>query len=124
MASTYRQVGYGSTGSAVTKLQTTLNEHGYDLDVDGIFGEKTQAAVRDYQEKYGLKLDGIAGKETWGSLLAQDSGSDGVQGGYPGNVRSSAGSSVCLPVQLVTIPIIAPVPSFRQRRCSALRSAD
>ena len=93
MASTYRQVGYGSTGSAVTKLQTTLNEHGYDLDVDGIFGEKTQAAVRDYQEKYGLKLDGIAGKETWGSLLAQDSGSDGVQGGYPGNVRSSAGSS-------------------------------
>ena len=37
---------------------------------------------------------------------------------------SSAGSSVCLPVQLVTIPIIAPVPSFRQRRCSALRSAD
>ena len=65
MASTYRQVGYGSTGSAVTKLQTALNEHGYDLDVDGIFGEKTQAAVRDYQEKYGLKLDGIAGKETW-----------------------------------------------------------
>ena len=47
MASTYRQVGYGSTGSAVSKLQTVLNEHGYDLAVDGIFGEKTRAAVRD-----------------------------------------------------------------------------
>ena len=66
MASTYRQVGYGSTGSAVSKLQTVLNEHGYGLAVDGIFGAKTQAAVRDYQKKNGLKLDGIAGKETWG----------------------------------------------------------
>ena len=70
MASTYRQVGYGSTGSSVSKLQTVLNEHGYGLAVDGIFGAKTQAAVRDYQKKNGLKLDGIAGKETWGSLLA------------------------------------------------------
>ena len=44
MASTYRQVGFGSTGSAVSKLQTILNEHGYGLAVDGIFGEKTRAA--------------------------------------------------------------------------------
>ena len=73
MASTYRQVGYGSTGSAVSKLQSVLNEHGYDLAVDGIFGVKTQAAVRDYQKKNSLKLDGIAGKETWGSLLAKPS---------------------------------------------------
>lgn len=82
MASTYRQVGYGSTGSAVSKLQSVLNEHGYDLAVDGIFGVKTQAAVRDYQKKNGLKLDGIAGKETWGSLLAKPSysGSSGSSG--------------------------------------------
>lgn len=82
MASTYRQVGYGSTGSAVSRLQTVLNEHGYDLAVDGIFGVKTQAAVRDYQKKNGLKLDGIAGKETWGSLLAKPSysGSSGSNG--------------------------------------------
>ena len=73
MASTYRQVGYGSTGSAVSKLQTVLNEHGYSLAVDGIFGAKTQAAVRDYQKRNNLKLDGIAGKETWGSLLAAPS---------------------------------------------------
>ena len=82
MASTYRQVGYGSTGSAVSKLQSVLNEHGYDLAVDGIFGVKTRAAVRDYQKKNSLKLDGIAGKETWGSLLAKPSysGSSGSSG--------------------------------------------
>ena len=82
MASTYRQVGYGSTGSAVSKLQTVLNQHGYDLAVDGIFGVKTQAAVRDYQQRNGLKLDGIAGPETWGSLLAQPT--TAVSGGSAG----------------------------------------
>ncbi len=96
MASTYRQVGYGSTGSAVTKLQNVLNAHGYDLAEDGIFGKKTQAAVRDYQGKYGLKLDGIAGKETWGSLMAQ---SDRVQGssrpsGYSGKASGSISSGI------------------------------
>lgn len=69
MASTYRMVSYGSTGSAVRELQEALNRHGYDLDVDGVFGDKTRAAVRSYQQKNGLKLDGIAGDETWGSLM-------------------------------------------------------
>ena len=103
MASTYRQVGYGSTGSAVSKLQTVLNEHGYSLAVDGIFGAKTQAAVRDYQKRNNLKLDGIAGKETWGSLLAQPSyptGGSGVRvsGSGSGTVLGSvsAGTAAAL----------------------------
>ena len=95
MASTYRQVGYGSTGSVVSKLQTVLNEHGYSLAVDGIFGAKTQAAVRDYQKKNGLKLDGIAGKETWGSLLA------GQAARTPASA-SSGGSSSSLPLGRVS----------------------
>lgn len=66
----YTQVAYGSSGKAVKELQTALNEHGYSLDVDGQFGSKTQAAVRDYQQKNGLRLDGIAGDETWGSLMS------------------------------------------------------
>lgn len=69
MASTYPMVSYGSTGSAVRELQEALNRHGYNLDVDGVFGNKTKAAVRSYQQKNGLKLDGIAGDETWGSLM-------------------------------------------------------
>lgn len=69
MASTYPMVAYGSSGSAVKELQEALNRHGYNLDVDGVFGEKTKAAVRAYQKKNGLLLDGIAGDETWGSLM-------------------------------------------------------
>ena len=70
MASTYTMVAYGSQGDAVRQLQSELNRHGYQLDEDGVFGKKTRAAVRDYQKKNSLRLDGIAGDETWGSLLA------------------------------------------------------
>lgn len=101
MASTYRQVGFGSTGSTVSKLQTILNEHGYDLTVDGIFGEKTQAAVRDYQKRYNLKLDGIAGPETWGSLLGQNG--SGSSGSYPSSGSSGkTGTSTNLPLGKVS----------------------
>lgn len=64
----YKQVSYGSRGSDVTELQKKLNENGYSLKVDGEFGSKTQAAVKDYQKKNNLQVDGIAGKNTWGSL--------------------------------------------------------
>lgn len=65
---TYNQVSYGSRGSDVTELQKLLNKNGYNLSVDGIFGSKTQAAVKDYQQKNKLAVDGIAGKNTWGVL--------------------------------------------------------
>ena len=51
MRSTYKQVGYGSQGEDVKTLQEMLNSSGYSLDVDGVFGSKTQAAVKDYQQK-------------------------------------------------------------------------
>ena len=65
---TYNQVSYGSKGSDVTELQKLLNQNGYTLDTDGIFGSKTQAAVKDYQQKNNLSVDGIVGKNTWGAL--------------------------------------------------------
>lgn len=71
MASKYTMVAYGSQGGAVKQLQSELNKRGYRLDEDGIYGKKTKAAVRDYQKKSGLTMvDGIAGDETWGSLLS------------------------------------------------------
>ena len=71
MASKYTMVAYGSQGGAVKQLQSELNKRGYQLDEDGIYGKKTKAAVRDYQRKSGLTMvDGIAGDETWGSLLS------------------------------------------------------
>lgn len=70
MASIYQQVSYGSKGENVKTLQNLLNQQGYSLDEDGVFGAKTKAAVKDYQKKNGLLLDGIAGDQTWGSLLS------------------------------------------------------
>lgn len=61
----------GSKGSAVSELQTILNKNGYNLSVDGDFGEKTEAAVRDYQTKSGLGVDGIVGVNTWGKLAPE-----------------------------------------------------
>ena len=65
---TYNQVSYGSKGSDVTELQKLLNKNGYSLTEDGVFGAKTQEAVRDYQQKNNLSVDGIVGTNTWGAL--------------------------------------------------------
>ena len=66
---TYKQVSYGSKGSDVTKLQELLNQNGsYNLATDGIFGDKTKAAVMDYQKNKNLAVDGIVGENTWGAL--------------------------------------------------------
>lgn len=54
----------GSFGDAVKQLQTSLNENGYNLKVDGFYGIKTFNAVKDFQSKNGLKADGIAGPLT------------------------------------------------------------
>ena len=62
---------YGSTGGEVKDLQNALIDAGYGDIVgkaDGIFGAKTQNAVKAYQKANGLAVDGIAGKNTLGAL--------------------------------------------------------
>ena len=55
----------GSKGEAVAKLQEMLNELGFDCGTaDGAYGTKTAAAVKKFQEAYGLYADGIYGKAT------------------------------------------------------------
>lgn len=68
MADSRRELGYGATGDDVVQLQKTLNDRGYQLDTDGIFGDKTRAAVKDYQSRNNLASDGIVGSNTWGRL--------------------------------------------------------
>lgn len=64
----------GSRGSEVTKLQAALNALGYDCgEADGIFGLKTEMAVRAFQQAKGLTVDGIAGKATQEALYAAES---------------------------------------------------
>ena len=76
---TYNQLSYGSKGSEVTELQKLLNQNGYSLDTDGIFGTKTQSAVKDYQQKNNLDVDGIVGNNTWGALTKASTGTTSTQ---------------------------------------------
>ena len=64
-----RLLAFGSYGEDVKLVQTKLNENGYKLKVDGIFGKLTQAAVKSYQSKNGLKADGVVGPKTLGKLI-------------------------------------------------------
>ena len=60
----------GITGQDVKWLQYEMNRRGYQISVDGIFGPKTEAAVKEYQKKQGLVVDGIVGARTRGELTA------------------------------------------------------
>jgi hypothetical protein len=60
----------GDTGDGVRKLQTRLNAWGAKLKVDGSFGKTTLTAVKDFQEKHRLAVDGIVGPATWKALNA------------------------------------------------------
>lgn len=56
---------YGSRGSEVTQIQTKLKRWGYYKgNIDGIYGSQTLEAVKYFQRKNGLTVDGIAGPAT------------------------------------------------------------
>jgi flagellum-specific peptidoglycan hydrolase FlgJ len=57
-------IKHNMSGNGVKWVQYELNRRGYGLKVDGIAGDKTIAAVKDFQLKFGLKVDGIVGQAT------------------------------------------------------------
>ncbi|SDP25716.1 Peptidoglycan-binding (PGRP) domain of peptidoglycan hydrolases-containing protein [Nakamurella panacisegetis] len=59
----------GSVGQPVRTLQYLLDARGATLAVDGIFGPRTDAAVRSFQSAHGLVVDGIVGPRTWRSVI-------------------------------------------------------
>lgn len=66
----------GSSGDAVEALQQKLADKGFDPGgADGIFGPRTEAALKQYQESIGLDVDGIAGPKTLFTLgITADAG--------------------------------------------------
>ena len=59
----------GSSGAAVTKIQQRLSQWGYYTGiVDGIYGSRTEQAVRAFQRKNGLTADGVAGPSTLAAM--------------------------------------------------------
>jgi peptidoglycan hydrolase-like protein with peptidoglycan-binding domain len=73
----YNQTSHGSTsnqpllrrgfqGDAVRKLQGALKASGdYSGQIDGDFGPNTEAAVKSFQNRVGLVVDGVVGERTW-----------------------------------------------------------
>ena len=66
----------GSTGPNVTIVQASLNRISQNYPaipkipvVDGIYGSRTEAAVRTFQQVFGLTPDGIVGPATWYELV-------------------------------------------------------
>ena len=65
----------GTSGDVVSEIQTRLKNWGYyDGAVDGIYGSRTEAAVRWFQEKNGLSVDGQVGDQTLAALGISPSG--------------------------------------------------
>jgi peptidoglycan hydrolase-like protein with peptidoglycan-binding domain len=59
----------GDQGPEVRALQHLLRFKGQNVDVDGIFGAQTRAAVVAFQNQNGLVTDGIVGPLTWSALI-------------------------------------------------------
>ena len=55
-------------GPAVSKLQELLRAAGSNIEPDGVFGQQTEAAVRQFQSDRGLAADGVVGSQTWAAL--------------------------------------------------------
>lgn len=73
---------YGSRGSEVTQIQTKLKRWGYYKgNIDGIYGSQTVEAVKYFQRKNGLAVDGIAGKNTLAAMGIYNSSSSGSSSG-------------------------------------------
>lgn len=64
----------GATGGEVKEVQRRLKQWGYyNGAVDGVYGPATVKAVKAFQKKNGLTVDGIAGKSTYAALGMNDS---------------------------------------------------
>ena len=78
----------GASGATVTEIQTRLKAWGYyDGAVDGVYGSRTEAAVRYFQRKNGLAVDGQVGNATLAALGIPATGGSGGGGGGGGGSR-------------------------------------
>lgn len=71
---------YGSQNGDVWDLQYRLHVLGYyNQSVDGIYGGQTAQAVRQFQHHYGLRVDSVAGPQTWQTLKRHSANYDELQ---------------------------------------------
>lgn len=81
---------YGSRGDEVKQIQTKLKNWGYyNGSVDGVYGSGTLTAVKNFQKKNGLIVDGIAGKKTL-QAMGINTTSSTASGGNSNSISSSS----------------------------------
>ncbi len=86
---------YGSTGQEVIDIQAKLYNWGYyNGIVDGVYGYETYQAVRYFQSKNGLRVDGVTGPETLAALALPT-------GISRGSTENSSGNDVNLLAHLI-----------------------
>lgn len=68
VASTDPMLHVGARSAAVQSLQGFLNQAGFQLNADGVFGPQTRQAVMQFQQANGLRPDGVVGPQTWSAL--------------------------------------------------------
>ena len=80
---------YGSRGTEVRTIQEKLKRWGYySGSVDGIYGTQTVAAVKKFQQKNGLAVDGIAGPKTLSAMgITSTSNSTGSSGSNSSDIN-------------------------------------
>jgi N-acetylmuramoyl-L-alanine amidase len=82
---------YGSRGNEVKQIQEKLKRWGYYKgSVDGIYGSQTLAAVKSFQKKNGLTVDGIAGEKTLNAMGITSSSNNSSSSSSSSNNNSSS----------------------------------
>ncbi|GGX24116.1 N-acetylmuramidase domain-containing protein [Aquimarina muelleri] len=64
-----KTIRYRSSGQDVHYLEEILTKLGYKVYVSNFFGKDTDIAVKDFQSKHNLVIDGIVGLKTWSKLI-------------------------------------------------------
>lgn len=104
---------YGSRGEEVRQIQTKLKRWGYyNGNIDGIYGSQTLEAVKYFQRKNGLTVDGIAGPATLKTM-----------GIYSSSSSSSSSSSNSSNVNLLARLIYGEARGEPYTRTSSSRSS-
>ena len=89
----YSLIQNGSTGPDVALVQTWLNgvrdscTWYPELTVDGRFGTKSENAVKEFQLKNSMNMDGKVGANTWNVLYTKYTAKHGLNVPYPGRHR-------------------------------------